>query len=112
MTEQKYSIRAVLELTGFSPSTLRQYEAEYPLCLVSQKVLVGNKFYRVYTWQEIEKLLYVKQKIKEGYSVSAAWDSYFEFDELRRIAAERMGGEVEAVTFDTEIIIEEGTVPS
>jgi DNA-binding transcriptional MerR regulator len=94
MNMKKHTIRPVCDLTGFSPSTLRRYEAEFGYIFMPQRIKVGKKDYRIYTWREIEMLLYVKQKVKEGYTVKQAWDSFYDFDFDRLGAASAMDEEV------------------
>jgi hypothetical protein len=94
MHKKRHSIKLVSDLTGFRPSTLRRYEADYGYIFMPERVQVGDKCYRIYVWKHIEMLLYVKQKLKEGYAPKQAWDSFFEFSIERIGTAEQMDEEV------------------
>jgi DNA-binding transcriptional MerR regulator len=107
MTMKTYSIQPVCDLTEFSPSTLRRYESDYGWVFMPQRCKIGEKEYRVYTWREIEMLIYIKQKLNEGYTPDQAWQSFSLFDLGRLGAADAIDEHVYYINVDMEFCDEE-----
>ncbi|MGO9566353.1 MAG: hypothetical protein ACLP5H_02310 [Desulfomonilaceae bacterium] len=95
MSIKIHSIKPVSDVTGFSPSTIRRYLNKYPHFFSAQRVRVGDKDYRVFTWREVEMLIYLRQKMGDGASPTEAWESAFNFFANIDVAAEMINEQVE-----------------
>ncbi len=97
-----YSIKPLAYTAGFSASTIRRYEKEWGHIFKPRRVEVGDQEYRVYTWTEIEMLIYVKIKLDEGYEIDEAWQSCKAFFDRRNNSAKILNESLDMVKADLE----------
>jgi DNA-binding transcriptional MerR regulator len=82
-----YNIKAVVRMTGVPADTLRRWESRYNI-IVPQRT---ESRYRLYSQRDVDTILWLKQRLEEGLSISRA-------SEMLR----QMGGDPAAATPPSE----------
>jgi len=97
-----YHIKPVTILTGFDADTIHRFEEELPRFFKPKRVEVGDQVYRIYTWKDMEPLIYVQRKIDEGYEEFEAWESCERFFQRRDNAIKMLDNHAEMFKTDLE----------